>query len=203
MATSAFLTSAFPEADRPQPSVFEILAQQGLTDTLQPAALKLITALSQTLVGNNFAEIGTFGEKYKDEILLVINGVLQLHYLKVYNASFTEQFYGLERISRNSYSDTEAKTLAWLEVVIAPYFKRKLSSLFEKSREDLADGVISSDTLKEGSKQFFVKVYPYFHLLTTSLNFCKQSMSSFNCNFKSISTFRFFLDVFSPKVKAA
>ena len=182
MATSAFLTSAFPEAARPQPSVFEILAQQGLTDTLQPAGLKLITALSQALVGNNFAEIGTFGEKYKDEILLVVNGVLQLHYLKVYNASFTEQFYGFERIARNSYSDTKSKNLAWLEVVVAPYLKRKLSSLFEKCREDLADGVISSDSLKEGSKQFFVKVYPYFHLLTTSLSFCKQSISSFNYN---------------------
>ena len=192
MATSAFLTSAFPEADRPQPSVFEILAQQGLTDTLQPAALKLLTVLSQTLVENNFAVIGTFGEKYKDEILLVVNGVLQLHYLRVYNASFTEQFYGLERVSRNSYSDRKAKNLAWLEVVIAPYLKRKLSSLFEKCREDIADGIKSSNSLKEYSKQFYVKVYPYFHLLSTSLNFCKNSLI-----YQEHPNWNFFFKVFS------
>ena len=169
MATSAFLTSAYSDADRQQPSVFEILAQQGLTETLQPAALKLLTALSQTLVENNFASIGTLGEKYKDEILLMINGALQLHYLKVYNASFTEQFYGLER--RNS--DIKAKSPAWLELVIAPYLKRKMNTLFEKYREELADGIKSSNPLKEMSKEFFVKVYPYIHLLSTSLNFCK------------------------------
>ena len=171
MATSAFLTSAYPAAERQQPSVFEILAQQGLTETLQPAALKLLTALSQTLVENNFASIGSLGEKYKDEILFMINGALQLHYLKVYNASFTEQFYGLERLPRNS--DIKAKSLSWLELVIAPYLKRKLNSLFEKCREELADGIKSSDPLKEMAKEFYVKVYPYFHLLSTSLNFCK------------------------------
>ena len=172
MATSAFLTSAYSDADRQQPSVFEILAQQGLTETLQPAALKLLTALSQTLVENNFnASIGNLGEKYKDEILLIINGALQLHYLKVYNASFTEQFYGLERLPRNS--DIKAKSPAWLELVIAPYLKRKMNTLFEKYREELADGIKSSNPLKEMSKEFFVKVYPYIHLLSTSLNFCK------------------------------
>ena len=91
MATSAFLTSAFSEADRPQPSVFEILAQQGLSETLEPAALKLLTVVSQSLVESNFVVTGTLGDKYKEEIFLIINGLLQLHYLKVYNASFTEQ----------------------------------------------------------------------------------------------------------------
>ena len=127
---------------------------------------------------NSIQPSGTFGEKYKDEILLVVNGVLQLHYLRVYNASFTEQFYGLERVSRNGYSDRKAKNLAWLEVVIAPYLKRKLSSLFEKCREDIADGMRSSNSLKEYSKQLYVKVYPYFHLLSTSLNFCKYPFIS-------------------------
>ena len=177
MATTAFLTSAFPEADRPQPSVFEILAQQGLTDTLQPAALKLLTALSQSLVESNFGDIGTFGEKYKDEILLLLNGLLQLHYLKVYNASFTEQFYGLERLSRHSDNDENKKNLSWLELVVAPYLKRKLNLFFEKCREDLADGIKSSDSWKQRSKEFFVKVYPYFHLVSATLNFGEQIYS--------------------------
>ena len=172
MATSAFLTSAFSEADRPQPSVFEILAQQGLSETLEPAALKLLTVVSQSLLENNFVVTGTLGDKYKEEIFLIINGLLQLHYLKVYNASFTEQFYGLERNS--SDCEFRAKDFSWLELVLVPYIKRKLSSLFEKCREEIADGIKSSNSSKENAKHIFVKVYPYLHLLSTSLNFCKE-----------------------------
>lgn len=110
-----------------KPSIFEIIAQNSLNDTLSPAAQKLFTVnlpKFDRAVNNNraFKVLATnFPSKFgwlcdnHDEIFFVLNGILQSHYITRYGnvfinfscplvkvnflgASFAENFYGLQRI---------------------------------------------------------------------------------------------------------
>ena len=68
MASSAFLTSTFPGQDparQPQPSVFEILAQQGLVATLGPAADRVAAVAAEMLLSNNFTAVAQMLNRYK------------------------------------------------------------------------------------------------------------------------------------------
>ena len=108
--SGAFLTSTFTSTS--QPSMFEVTAQQSLSQTLGPACRHIIKVAATGL-----PEQCGFLTKVQDELLLLANAALQLHYLKVmkcfiqstiqstilptqvYNSSFTENFYGLERMA--------------------------------------------------------------------------------------------------------
>lgn len=62
-----------------KPSLFEILAQKSLDDTLYPALQKVALFLS-----SNFPTKFSFLNSYYDEAFLALNGILQLYYLKYY-----------------------------------------------------------------------------------------------------------------------
>ena len=194
MASSAFLTSTFPGQDpatQLQPSVFEILAQQGLVATLGPAADRVAAVAAEMLLSNNFAAAAQMLNRYKvlnsiaslfdlhpallcqDELLLLANGALQLHHLALHNSSFTEQFYGLERRASSDHSPRIRVAASWLGVVMAPYLRTKLESTFLKCREDIADGIKSPHPKLEKIKQLFVHIFPFVHLLVQTSELCK------------------------------
>ena len=151
-----------------------MIAQQGLANTLHPAAIKLLSSFSQFLRGNKFEQTSGFIDKFQvpslriffflsyfilhfqEEILLFVNGLLQLHYLKKYNSSFTEHFYGIER----DFQSNNAALLSWIGLVLIPYIRRKVENAFLRSRENLLDGVESTNARKA-----LVKAYPHIHLL--------------------------------------
>ena len=52
--------------------------------------------------------------------------------------------------------------------VIVPYLKRKGDRLFEKLREDEADGIYYDEKALNRSREYFLLIYPYIHLLHSS-----------------------------------
>lgn len=124
-----------------KPSLFEVIAQKSLHDTLHPALQKIALVLS-TSVPNKFGWLN----KYFEESFLVLNGLLQYHYLVYYDSSFSENFYGLKRISLNHDSLTKKhKELSLIFLVAIPYFKRKLDEKIAIIRIENAEGSIQKN----------------------------------------------------------
>ena len=59
--------------------------------------------------------------------------------------------------------------------MIGPYLRRKIEATFLKYREEVADGVLGSNSKLSKLKQFFVSLYPHIHLVLEALDFCKSS----------------------------
>ncbi|EZA55936.1 Peroxisome assembly protein [Ooceraea biroi] len=77
-----------------RPSIFEIIAQESLASTLEPAFKKILSFL----VSFNPERYGSL-LRWADEGYLIFNLILQRHYLRKYSASFSETFYGLKRVA--------------------------------------------------------------------------------------------------------
>lgn len=141
------------------------MAQAGLASSLQPALDHLLRAGARWSPG-----LGRV-HQLRDEIFLLLNSTIQLHYLKVYHASFTENFYGLERAT------DQGKPLSlkpsFLLLVIAPYIRRKLEQIFLRCREDEADGIQCRTELRTKTRDIYVKLFPvaFFCLRAASLGF--------------------------------
>ena len=74
--SAAFLTSTFTSTS--QPSIFEVTAQQSLAQTLGPACRHILKVAATSQPEHCGLLI-----KVQDELLLLANAALQLHYLKV------------------------------------------------------------------------------------------------------------------------
>ena len=89
--------------------------------------------------------------KFSDELYLILDFILQKHFLKFHNSLFAENFYGLDRKLKN----TNSVTLTLLCNVLLPYLKLKCDRLFEKFGNEILDSKL---------KKCFVAVYPYLHM---------------------------------------
>ncbi|KAG8682271.1 ubiquitin-protein ligase peroxin 12 [Ceratobasidium sp. 395] len=78
--------------DPNRPSLLELVAQDQLRDTLQPA-LKYILAVFAQQYPRYLIRIVNYFEEFYSLLMLVV----ERHYLKVYGASFAENFYGMKR----------------------------------------------------------------------------------------------------------
>lgn len=163
---AAFLTSAY--ADRTRPTVLEVVAQEGLVTTLEPAFHQLMKVLDPATISTTTSTttrwLARLLTSFSDELFLVANSGLQLHYLRHCSASFAENFYGLERIGPPA-----RLRLSYLWLVLVPYAQRKLEQLFQQLREDEADGrpVRHSLDLVDKVRGAFVRLYPVWHALWT------------------------------------
>ncbi|PPR02469.1 hypothetical protein CVT24_002018 [Panaeolus cyanescens] len=140
-----------------KPSLFELVAQEQLKDLLQPA-LKYVLAVFAQRYPRYLLRIVNRHEEFYALIMLIV----ERHYLKKHNASFSENFYGLKR-RRRPYIETERAVAAvggipageklrgreiWrslLFLVGVPYLKAKAYDYFEE-----LGGTINSDLLEEG-----------------------------------------------------
>ncbi|KYM90346.1 Peroxisome assembly protein 12 [Atta colombica] len=125
-----------------RPSIFEIIAQESLASTLEPAFKKILSFL----VSFNLEKYGHILQ-WTDEGYLIFNVLLQRYYLKRYLsshnflkknvsflvASFSETFYGLKRVTIiNSKTGLQEKLshkqqiLSLIIIVTFPYLKNKL-----------------------------------------------------------------------------
>ncbi|KAJ8953642.1 hypothetical protein NQ314_007249 [Rhamnusium bicolor] len=122
-----------------KPSIFEIIAQKSLNDTLHPALQKIALFLA-----NNFPQKFNWLNKYYEETFLVLNGFLQYHYLKYYDASFSENFYGLKRVLvSNEQLTKHHKELSLIFLVVLPYFRRKMEEKLAVIRIENAEGYLT------------------------------------------------------------
>ncbi|CAH1993461.1 unnamed protein product [Acanthoscelides obtectus] len=119
-----------------KPSIFEIIAQKSLNDILQPAFRKLAEVLA-----TNFPKRFAWLNNYCEESFVVINWLLQYNYLKNYDSTFSENFYGFKRmcVDGKSLSNHHIE-LSLLFIVLVPYFKRKFDKKVTLYMIEEADG---------------------------------------------------------------
>ena len=86
-------------ADPFRPSFFELIAQEQLSDLLKPAIRYVLTVLAQRHPRYLLRIVHRF-----DELYMVLMLAVERHYLRTWNASFTEHFYGLRRRRRPAVS---------------------------------------------------------------------------------------------------
>lgn len=145
-----------------KPSIFEVIAQQSLNDTLHPALERISLVRFQIrltieynhnqlyqLLASNFPEKLSWLTTYYDEVFAVLKGLLEYHYVQTYNASFSENFYGLQRLpalTKGSLS-TKQKQLSVLILVLLPYLMRKVESRIVAYRLELAEGSLRDVSL--------------------------------------------------------
>ncbi|KAF5387892.1 hypothetical protein D9615_000108 [Tricholomella constricta] len=140
-----------------KPSLFELVAQEQLRDLLQPA-LKYVLAVFAQRYPRYLLRIVNRHEEFYAAIMLFV----ERYYLRKYNASFSENFYGLKR-RRRPFIETERARAAvggipasealgsgeirrsLLFLVGLPYLRAKAQDYYEE-----LGGGISSDILDEG-----------------------------------------------------
>ncbi|KAJ8313064.1 hypothetical protein KUTeg_010437 [Tegillarca granosa] len=145
-----------------KPSIFEVLAQDSLMSTIRPALKHAVKVLVESR-----PDKFTWLLQYYDEIYTVFDFILQNYYLKFYNASFAENFYGLKRVPLKGPPLKDLpKRIHWKSLiclVFLPYIKQKLDKLFEDSRYAVNSGQCSQKNLLGQLYRAFVSIYPYVH----------------------------------------
>lgn len=117
-------TSSSAVTSSPLPSVFELLAQERLTDLIRPGLRQVLKFLHGIRPLSNVLRILY---KYKDEFILLIETIVQWLYLHFYSALVGEHFYGLKRTANH-------KLRSLIFSVFLPYVKLKLDLLYDDLR---------------------------------------------------------------------
>ncbi|CAG2166274.1 unnamed protein product [Oppiella nova] len=136
------------------PSIFEVLAQQSLATGLRRAA----DYLTKILYTNNSQKFEFLYDNF-DEIYLLFDICVQFCHLKAFNASFSEHFYSLKRVSDNQTNRglNRRQFVSSLVLLTAfPYIKSKFDSLYAR----LKLRQLESQTTDQSVRQLFVKTYP-------------------------------------------
>ena len=128
-STLNFTSSSSAAAQLPLPSVFELLAQERLTDLIRPCLQQILKFLQERRLLSNTLRLV---HKYKDELILLIEGIIQWIYLHSYSALIGERFYGLRRTANH-------RLRSLIISVFLPYVKLKLDLLHEQMRTNDTD----------------------------------------------------------------
>ncbi|KAF9534972.1 cyclin-dependent protein kinase inhibitor [Crepidotus variabilis] len=168
-----------------RPSLFELVAQEQLRDLLQPA-LKYVLAVFAQRYPRYLIKVVNRHEEFYAFIMLIV----ERHYLRKHNASFSENFYGLKR-RRRPFIEPERATAAvggippgerlrkpeiWrslLFLVGVPYLRAKAQDYYEElgggvSLDILEEGLdarqiqaLTDESYKGRLRRAFKAVYPY------------------------------------------
>ncbi|NWU64336.1 PEX12 protein, partial [Pterocles burchelli] len=160
----AHLTAA--AGDRP--SVFEAVAQDSLMAALKPALRHLAKVLAESHPGRY-----GFLWRWFDEIYLVLDVLLQQHYLASCSASFSEHFYSLKRIPTAGSRRPPLATAGlpqrqhWkslLLLVLVPYLKGKLEKLVSSLREEDEYSIHPPSSSWKRFYRAFLAAYPFVNM---------------------------------------
>ncbi|QRW19188.1 ankyrin repeats [Rhizoctonia solani] len=170
--------------DPNRPSLLELIAQEQLRDTLQPAIKYILAVFAQQYPRYLIRLVNRFEEFYSILMLIV-----ERHYLKVHGASFAENFYGLKR-RRTPAVETVRVNAALNEIspheklqprdinrslfflVGIPYLRAKAHQYYEDFGggidSSLVDGAsrpsLSQLTLADKLKNAYKSIYPWMNL---------------------------------------
>lgn len=155
-----------------KPSIFEIIAQESLAYTLEPAFKKILSFI----ISFNPERYGHL-LKWSDEGYLIFNTFLQRYYLNKYSASFSETFYGLKRIAlvNGKFYDQLSKKQKYLSlicIVLIPYLREKLSKLSYRYKLEEIDGYISRSKWEGLLRKCVIKFHGIHYTLYESIMLC-------------------------------
>lgn len=145
----------------PSPSLFHVLAQENLSSSLRSSYDHIIRVL-----GNSYPGKLQWLHRWKDEVYLVFDAIVQYVHLKSFSSSFAEHFYGLKRIKINTENTNVPLIISLITLVIIPYLKKKLDAIYEKLKYEEA-------TVDHPSR-VFLEVYSIFQFINDLSNFLLQ-----------------------------
>lgn len=173
----AHLTST---AVREQPSIFEVLAQESLMGAVKPALRHAVKVLAESNP-SRFA----FLWRHFDELYLLLDLLLQSHFLSHCSASFSENFYGLKRVPAGQGLPVGVglrRTSRWRSLVLLcllPYLRAKLESTLARQRDEEDFSIRLSQTRIQRLYRAAVAAYPYISSACQLLVFCQHLLFVF------------------------
>ncbi|XP_077411839.1 peroxisome assembly protein 12 isoform X2 [Vanacampus margaritifer] len=165
---------------REQPSIFEVLAQESLMEAVKPALKHAVKVLAES----NPSHFG-FLWRHFDELYLLLDVVLQKHFLSHCSASFSENFYGLKRVSLGRGFPvglglhTKARWRSLLLLCLVPYLRAKLEASFARQREEEDFSIRLAQSRSQRLYRAAVAAYPYVNSAWRAWIFCQQLLFVF------------------------
>ncbi|XP_057673968.1 peroxisome assembly protein 12 [Corythoichthys intestinalis] len=159
-----------------QPSIFELLAQESLMEAVKPALRHAVKVLAES----NPSCFGFLWRRF-DEFYLLLDVLLQNHFLSNCSASFSENFYGLKRLAKGKGPGLHGKT-RWrslLLLCLLPYLRAKLEATFARQREEEDFSIRLAQSRVQKLYRAAVAVYPYVNSAWRAWIFCQQLLFVF------------------------
>ncbi|KAJ1848743.1 ubiquitin-protein ligase peroxin 12 [Coemansia sp. RSA 486] len=127
-----FMSDMLSGADAGKPSLFELVAQNKMTELLEPA-LRHITSVYAHRYPRYLIRILNWHEEVYAAIMLAV----ERHYLRNYGGSFTEHFYGTKRVRVRQIAGSNALTRGdvWGSLVFLvglPLVKSRLDQYYDR-----------------------------------------------------------------------
>ncbi|XP_074513425.1 peroxisome assembly protein 12 [Sebastes fasciatus] len=174
----AHLTST---AVNEQPSIFEVLAQESLMEAVRPALRHAVKVLAES----NPSRFGFLWRRF-DEVYLLLDLLLQNHFLSHCSASFSENFYGLKRVLGGRGPVPVRLGLRgkshWrslLLLCLAPYLRAKLEATLARQRDEEDFSIRLAQTRSQRLYRAAVAAYPYVSSAWQAWVFCQQLLFVF------------------------
>lgn len=167
-------SSAAPEL----PSIFEVLAQESLMEAVKPALRHAVKVLAES----NPSRYGFLWRCF-DEFYLLLDVLLQNHFLSHCSASFSENFYGLKRVFGHQQGPLRLSSKCYwrslLLLCLVPYLRAKLEALLAKHRDEEDFSIRLGQSRCQRMYRAAVAAYPYISSAWQALVFCQQLLFVF------------------------
>lgn len=138
------------------PTIYELLLERSLSQSLRKALKHLIQVLA-----SHRPDYFRLVHKHFDEFSLLTDFILEGLHLRTYHATFSENYYLMERIksSHANKSTPPSVTSSLLALSLMPYVRRKLDKAYENLNDLEFNGMLNlkNDQLT----QLFYTLYPY------------------------------------------
>lgn len=161
-----------------QPSIFEVLAQESLIEAVRPALRHAVKVLAES----NPSRYGFLWRRF-DELYLLLDVLLQNHFLSHCSASFSENFYGLKRVSggRGDQLGLNRKShwRSHLLLCLVPYLRAKLEATLVQQRDEEDFSIRLGQSKIQRMYRAAVAAYPYISSAWQALVFCQQLLFVF------------------------
>lgn len=148
---------------------------EGSTDLSHP---------SQVLAETNPSRFSTLWQHF-DELYLLLDLLLQNHFLSHCSASFSENFYGLKRVSGRRGIPVglglhgKARWRSLLLLCLIPYLRAKLEATLARQREEEDFSIRLAQTRSQRLYRLAVAAYPYVSSAWQAWVFCQQLLFIF------------------------
>lgn len=163
-----------------QPSIFEVLAQESLMEAVKPALRHAVKVLAES----NPSRFGFLWRSF-DELYLLLDLLLQNHFLSKCSASYSENFYGLKRVwcgrglSARLGLPGAARWRSLLLLCLVPYLRAKLDATLARQRDEEDFSIRLAQSRSQRLYRAAVAAYPYVSSAWQAWIFCQQLLFVF------------------------
>lgn len=140
--------------------------------------------VQQVLTESNPSRYGFLWRSF-DELYLLLDLLLQNHFLFHCSASFSENFYGLKRVSGvlglpvNRSLHRKSRWRSLLLLCLVPYLRIKLEATLARQREEEDFSIRLAQTWRQRLHRMAVAAYPFASLAWWAWMFCQQLLFVF------------------------